>query len=194
MRNLLIRAGAGLLAGTICATAIADPTADIVGDYQLVSSKTVPDSKWGYAKARVAIRSLGNNYLSIVIACGWKDIPKSSCSDRFYARQREDGIYIQDVNTFGFRMYFEPASRRLTFISRGLDKVGSVRHEVYAPTTAPITDPDLSRRMRREQRYVDEDIQKNISRKLGRETFTENRIEFQAPATKGVWRAGPTAH
>ena len=184
MRNLLIRAGAGLLAGAFCATAIADPTADIVGDYQLISSKTVPNSKWGYAKARVAIRSLGDNYLSIVIACGWKDIPKSSCSDRFYARQGEDGIYIQDVNTFGFRMYFEPASRRLTFISRGFDAARSVRHEVYAPTTAPLTDPDLARRMRREQRYVDEDIQKNISRKLGKETFTENRIEFQAPTVK----------
>lgn len=184
MRNLLIRAGAGLLAGAFCATAIADPTADIVGDYQLISSKTVPNSKWGYAKARVAIRSLGDNYLSIVIACGWKDIPKSSCSDRFYARQREDGIYIQDVNTFGFRMYFEPGSRRLTFISRGFDAARSVRHEVYAATSAPLTDPDLARRMRREQRYVDEDIQKNISRKLGKETFSENRIEFQAPAVK----------
>jgi len=38
--------------------------------------------------------------------------------------------------------------------------------------------------MRRAQRYVDEDLQKNVSRKPGKETITENRIEFQAPASK----------
>jgi len=181
MRDLLLRACAGLSGVLIATTAMADPANDIVGDYELVAAKTIPDSKWGYAKARVAIRSLGDGYLSIVLACGWRDVPTSVCSERYYARQRDGALYLQDENTFALRIGFDPASRRLTFVSRGFDAAHSVRYETYAPTTAPLTDPDLVRRMRREQRYADEYVQPNPARKLGKMTFKENRIEFRAP-------------
>jgi len=181
MRNLLVRAGAVLLGAMMGTTALADPASAIVGDYELVAAKTVPDSKWGYAKARVAIRSLGDGYLSIVLACGWRDVPTSVCSERYYARQRDGAIYLQDENTFALRIGFDPASRRLTFVSRGFDAAHSVRYETYAPTVAPLSDPDLIRRMRREQRYADEYVQPNPARKLGKLTFNDNRIEFRTP-------------
>jgi hypothetical protein len=180
MRKLLVRAGAVLLGVMITSAALADPASDIVGDYELVAAKTVPNSKWGYAKARVAIRSLGHGYLSIVLACGWRDIPTSVCSERYYARQRDGAIYLQDDNTFALNVYFDPASRHLTFVSRGFDAAHSVRYETYAPTVSPLTDPDLIRRMRKEQRYADEYLQPNPARKLGKLTFTDNRIEFQS--------------
>ena len=181
MRNLFMRTCAGVLGALISTAALADPASDIVGDYELVAAKTVPNSKWGYAKARVAIRSLGGGYLSIVLACGWRDVPTSVCSERYYARQRDGAIYLQDDNTFALNVYFDPASRRLTFVSRGFDAARSVRYETYAPTVAPLTDPDLVRRMRREQRYADEYVHPNPARKLGKLAFTENRIEFRAP-------------
>jgi len=181
MRNLLVRAGAVLLGALLSTAALADPASDIVGDYELVAAKTVPDSKWGYAKARVAIRSLGGGYLSIVLACGWRDSPTAACSERYYAQQRDGALYLQDDNTFALRIHVDPASRRLTFVSRGLDAARSVRYETYAPTVAPLTDSDLVRRMRREQRYADEYVQPNAIRKLGKLTFRDNRIEFRAP-------------
>lgn len=179
MTTRISHACASILLAASCAAASADPIDDIVGDYELVSAKTVPDSTWGYAKARIAIRRLDAAHVSIVLACGWRDIPKSVCGERFFARLHNGGMYLQDQNTSGLRMAFDQAAHRLTIVSRGLDAARSVRYEVYQATTAPLTDADLLRRMRKEQRYMDEEASPQQRRRRDALGFSENPIAFQ---------------
>ena len=46
---------------------------------------------------------------------------ESRLRDFFYARKREGGVYLQDMNTDSMLLYFEPGLRTLTMISRGAD-------------------------------------------------------------------------
>jgi len=179
-----IRGAAAAAALTLCAGAFAQaPMPKLVGEYKLLSSKTVPPSNWGYSKARVSIKQLDDHHLLILLACEWKREPKAVCGDYFYAQWRDDGLYLQDMNTFAMRLYFDPASRKLTIISRGADARQSVRHEVFDATTEPLVDTALVRRMKREQSNADSKENRRVFGPYTKWTYQENRIEFQRQDT-----------
>lgn len=163
-----------------CTGALAQvPMSTLVGDYNLASSATVPASSWGYSKGRIAITPLDDRHLLIVLSCEWKREPKAVCGDYFYAQQRDDGLYLQDMNTFAMRLYFDPASRKLTIISRGADAKASVRHDVFSATTAPLTDAALVRRMKREVSNANSKENRRVFGPHDKWDYEKNRIEFQ---------------
>ncbi|MGK5011661.1 hypothetical protein [Janthinobacterium sp. MDB2-8] len=165
---------------TVCAGAAAQaPMPKLMGEYNLLSSTTVPPSTWGYSKAHVSIKQLDDHHLLILLACEWKREPKAVCGDYFYAQWRDDGLYLQDMNTFAMRLYFDPASHKLTIISRGADAKQSVRHEVFSATTAPLVDTALVRRMKREQSNADSKENRRVFGPYTKWDYRENRIEFQ---------------
>ena len=175
-----LRGAVAAAALTLCAGAAAQaPMPNLVGEYKLLSSTTVPPSNWGYSKARVSIKQLDDHHLLILLACEWKREPKAVCGDYFYAQWRDDGLYLQDMNTFAMRLYFDPATRKLTIISRGADAKQSVRHDVFAATTAPLTDPALVRRMKRELSNADSKENRRVFGPYTKWDYQENRIEFQ---------------
>ncbi|APA71292.1 hypothetical protein [Janthinobacterium sp. 1_2014MBL_MicDiv] len=175
------RLGAAAAAAfTLCTSASAQaPMSTLVGDYNLASSATVPASSWGYSKGRISVKQLDDQHLLIVLSCEWKREPKAVCGDYFYAQQRDDGLYLQDMNTFAMRLYFDPASRKLTIISRGADAKASVRHDVFAATSAPLVDPALVRRMKRELSNADSKENRRVFGPYTKWDYQENRIEFQ---------------
>ncbi|MEG0882443.1 MAG: hypothetical protein RSH52_14390, partial [Janthinobacterium sp.] len=175
-----LRGAVAAAALTLCAGAAAQaPMPNLVGEYKLLSSTTVPPSNWGYSKARVSIKQLDDHHLLILLACEWKREPKAVCGDYFYAQWRDDGLYLQDMNTFAMRLYFDPAARKLTIISRGADARQSVRHEVFSATTAPLVDTALVRRMKREQSNADSKENRRVFGPYTKWDYQENRIEFQ---------------
>ena len=177
-----IRGAAAAAALTLCISASAQaplPLTKLVGEYNLASSATVPASTWGYSKGRILVKQLDDRHLMIVLSCEWKREPKAVCGDYFYAQQRDDGLYLQDMNTFAMRLYFDPATRKLTIISRGADAKQSVRHDVFAATTAPLTDPALVRRMKRELSNADSKENRRVFGPYTKWDYQENRIEFQ---------------
>lgn len=175
-----LRGAVAAAALTLCAGAAAQaPMPNLVGEYKLLSSTTVPPSNWGYSKARVSIKQLDDHHLLILLACEWKREPKAVCGDYFYAQWRDDGLYLQDMNTFAMRLYFDPAARKLTIISRGADAKQSVRHEVFSATTAPLVDTALVRRMKREQSNADSKENRRVFGPYTKWDYQENRIEFQ---------------
>jgi len=179
----VLRSAATLAALTFSLGASAQaPKPDLVGDYNLASSSTVPASSWGYSKGRIAIRQLDDKHLLIVLSCEWKREPKAVCGDYFHAQWRDGSLYLQDMNTFAMRLYFDPASRKLTIISRGADARASVRHDVFAATTAPLTDTALVRRMKREQGNADSKENRRVFGPYNKWDYKENRIEFQHQA------------
>lgn len=157
------------------------PPPALEGEYALTSSTTVPPGNWGYTKARISIAPLDAQHWLILFACEWKREPKAVCGDFFYAQKREGGVYLQDMNTDAMRLYFEPESRTLTMISRGADARSSVRRDVFAPTTAPLTDPALLRRMQRERRLSVDKENLRVFGPYSKWTYQHNRIEFQKP-------------
>ena len=177
-----LRGAKAAAALTLCAGAFAQaplPLTKLVGEYNLLSSKTVPPSNWGYSKGRISVKQLNEHHLLIVLSCEWKREPKAVCGDYFYAQQRDDGLYLQDMNTFAMRLYFDPATRKLTIISRGADAKQSVRHEVFGTTTEPLVDTALVRRMKREQSNADSKENRRVFGPYTKWTYQENRIEFQ---------------
>ena len=175
-----LRATAALAALTFSLGAFAQaPMPDLVGDYNLASSTTVPASTWGYSKGRILVKQLDDRHLMILLSCEWKREPKAVCGDYYYAQWRDNGLYLQDMNTFAMRLYFDPASRKLTIISRGADAKQSVRHEVFGATTEPLTDPALVRRMKREQSNADSKENRRVFGPYTKWDYQENRIEFQ---------------
>lgn len=179
-----IRGAALAAALTLCGSASAQaPMPNLVGEYNLLSSTTVPPSTWGYSKARVSIKQLDDHHLLILLACEWRREPKAVCGDYFYAQWRDEGLYLQDMNTFAMRLYFDPASRKLTIISRGADARQSVRHEVFGPTSAPLADTALVRRMKREQSNADSKENRRVFGPYTKWDYQENRIEFQRQDT-----------
>ncbi|KRC02740.1 hypothetical protein [Duganella sp. Root198D2] len=156
------------------------PIAAIEGEYKLTSSTAVPASKWGFTKAHISIRKLDEQHVVILLSCEWKDEPKAKCDNYYFAKWRDDSLYLQDMNTDGFfRMYFDPAARIFTVIWRGSDRKGSIRRDVYGPANGAPEDAALIRRLKRaEKSYVDPD---NV-RAFGTHdkwTYDANRIEFQ---------------
>src|SRR5450830_220262 len=171
-------AGAASLA--FCTAARADhTTGELAGEYQLVSSIAVPASTWGYTKARLSIRPLDERHVLILLACEWKREPKAVCGDHFFAQQHDGGVYLQDMNTDWLRLYFDPASRQLTIISRGADAKASVRRDVFAPTAAPLEDKALLRRMKRELGSAEHKESVRVFGHYSKRAYANNRIEFQ---------------
>lgn len=169
-----------LAALAVCAGAAAQaPVPSLAGEYDLVSSSTAPVNNWGYTKGRVSIRKLDDQLLLILLACEWKREPKAVCGDWQVAQLRDGGIWLQDMNTFAMRMYFDPARRQLTIISRGFDAKQSVRRDVFAATDAPLTDPALIRRMKREQSSADSKETLRVFGPFRNWAFQQNRIELQ---------------
>ncbi|QGZ39575.1 hypothetical protein IP92_01861 [Pseudoduganella flava] len=158
--------------------------ADLVGEYTLASSTTVPASSWGFTKSRVSIRKLDERHVLILLACEWKREPKAVCREHYFAQQRDGGVYMQDMNTDSQRWYFDPATRRLTVIWRGADAKSSVRHDVYAPTQEPLTDPALVRRMKREETLWNDKENLRVFGHYSKWTYQNNRIEFQSGTPK----------
>ncbi|MBB5606081.1 MULTISPECIES: hypothetical protein [unclassified Janthinobacterium] len=165
---------------SLCMNASAQTaSAGLVGDYNLASSTTVPASTWGYSKGRISIKQLDDKHLLILFACVWKREPKAVCGDHYFAQQRDDGLYLQDMNTDALRLYFDPATRKLTLISRGYDAKQSVRHDIFSATSAPLSDTALLRRMKREQANASDKENLRVFGPYQKRDYQNNRIEFQ---------------
>jgi hypothetical protein len=158
----------------------APPTVEALeGEYKLASSTTVPASNWGFNKAHITIRKLDDRHVVILFACEWKREPKAACDDFYFAQWRDGGVYMQDMNTDGMRMYFDPATRTLAMISRGVDAKASVRRDLFTPADGPPVDATLARRMKRTHANS---VHKENIRVFGAYTkwkYENNRIEFQ---------------
>lgn len=152
---------------------------DLAGDYGLASSTTVPASNWGYSKGRISIRKLDDRHVLILLACEWKRDPKAVCGDHYFAQQRDGGVYLQDMNTGWLRLYFDPATRSLAIISRGADARESVRRDIFTPTSAPLGDRALVRRMQREQGSAGHPENLRVFGHYSRRAYQNHRIEFQ---------------
>lgn len=175
--RLSLRAGLALAALCMSATAVALPMAQFEGQYELVSSTTEPDSNWAYTKGRIAIKKLDDRHVSILHACEWKKSPKEVCSQRYVAQWRNGEMYLQDRNTWHERMAFDPAARRLTVLTQGVD--GTLRRDIYEATKAPLTDKALVRRMKREQDAVDDLVDEPAFGEFGKWEYRKNRIEVK---------------
>jgi hypothetical protein len=183
MRNSLRIASAfGLLAACSLSRAAQPPLPAIDGEYKLASSTTAPISNWSFSKAHVSIRKLDDRHVVILFACEWKREPKAACDDYYFAQWREGGLYIQDMNTDSMRMYFDPASRTLTMISRAVDAKASVRRDVFTPADGSPQDAPIARRLKRAQ---SNSVSKENIRVFGAYSkwkYETNRIEFQNSA------------
>jgi hypothetical protein len=165
----------------LCAAAAAAAASplDLEGEYRLASSSTAPVSKWSYTKAHVTIRKLDDGHLLILLACEWKSEPKAVCGDHMYTQRRGDDLWLQDMNTDAMRLYFNPAARTFTIISRGFDPNGSVRRDVFTPAGAPPDDAALLRRMKRQQTGADSKENLRVFGHYSKWGYTKNRIEAQ---------------
>lgn len=152
---------------------------DLVGEYAMSASTTVPAGNWGYTKGRVSVRKMDDRHVLILLACEWKREPKAVCGDHFFAQQRDDGVYVEDMNTDFMRLYFDPATRKLTIISRASDAKESVRRDTFLPTTAPLEDRALIRRMKREQGSAEHKESTRVFGHYSKRDYQNNRIEFQ---------------
>lgn len=158
------------------------PSPQVEGEYKLISSTTAPVSNWGFNKAHISVRRLDDRHLVILFACEWKREPKAACDDFYFAQWRDGGLYMQDMNTDLMRMYFDPSSRTLTMIRRGVDEKASVRRDVFAPASAAPEDPTLARRLKRaEKSYVDPE-NRRVFGPYSKWKYENNRIEFQTTA------------
>lgn len=166
----------------LCTTAAAQaPLQQLEGDYTLASSTTAPVSTWNYTKGRIAVKKLDERHVVILFACEWNRMPTAGCDEHYHAQWHDGGVYLQDRNTDLLRMYFDPASRTLTMISRGRDADGSVRRDVFKPTGKPIDDAALVRRMKRAQRLADSKENERVFGHYSSWPYANNRIAFQNP-------------
>lgn len=180
MFRSLHHAAAVLAALTLCGSAAAQAAIDqLQGEYALASSTTVPPSKWGFSKGRMSIRKVDERHVLILFSCEWKREPKAVCSDWYYAQQRDGGIWLQDMNTFAMRLYFQPRERKLTMIWRGADAKESVRRDIFTATDAPLTDATLLRRQQRALSSAQDKETLRVFKHYSTWDYTENRIEFQ---------------
>lgn len=176
----ILAAAAVLAAMWAAPAALAQPSLDgVVGEYHLVSSTTAPLTKWRYTKGRLSIKKLDDRHVLILLACEWRDVPKSVCDEHYYAQWRDGGLWLQDMNTFAMRMYIDPAERIVTIISRGGG--GTVRRDVFKATAADLTDPALLRRLKRAQAGADSKENLRVFGHYSKWDYQEHRIEFQAP-------------
>ncbi|MRV76105.1 hypothetical protein GJ700_30780 [Duganella sp. FT92W] len=168
--------------GFCSAVAAQAPLRQLEGEYTLASSTTAPVSTWNYTKGRIAIKTLDDEHVLILMACEWNRAPKAACDNHWYAQWHDGGVYLQDMNTDAMRLYFDPASRTLTMISRGADARGSVRRDVFSATDTPNDDPALMRRLKRAQSNADNKENLRVFGHHSKRAYANNRIEFQNPA------------
>lgn len=165
----------------LSSAALAQPSLDdFVGEYQLVSSTTAPASTWRYTKGHVSIRKLDERHALILLACNWRDSPKSACDDHYYAQWRDGGLWLQDMSAANARFYFDPVERSLTLISQGYDARATVRRDVYKATAAPLADPVLVRRLRRAESNADSKEMRRLYGHHSKWKYLEDRVELQA--------------
>jgi hypothetical protein len=169
--------------GFSAAAAAQAPQQQLEGEYTLASSTTAPVSTWNYSKGRIAIKKLDDRHVLILLACEWNRAPRAACDDHFYAQWHDGGVYLQDMNTDAMRLYFDPASRTLTMISRGVDARESVRRDVFSATGKPNDDPALVRRIKRAQANADNKENLRVFGHYSKWTYANNRIEFQNPVS-----------
>ena len=156
------------------------PAVALEGEYSMVSSTTTPaSSNWGYTKGHISIRKLDERHLMIAISCEWKREPKAICGEHYFAQWQEGGLFLQDMNTDLLRVYFEPSTRTLTLIARGLDAKGSVRRELYKPATQELTDPALVRRLKREVNNAQHPENLRVFGHHSKWAYSQNKVEMQ---------------
>lgn len=169
-----------LLAAAALAVCAAAPAQELAPEYRLVSSTTAPVSKWSYSKGHISVRPLDERHVLILFACEWKNEPKATCGDYYFAQRREDGLWLQDMNTDAMRLYYNPDERTFTIISRGYDGPRSVRRDVFAAAGAPPDDPALVRRMKRQQAGADSKENLRVFGHFSKWEYSHNRIETQS--------------
>jgi hypothetical protein len=183
LKIITLKSALPLIAALTCVTASGQTAIkSIEGEFRLSSSTTAPVGNWVYSKAHISVRALDDRHLVILFACEWKREPKAACDDYYFAQWREGGLYIQDMNTGSMRMYFDPASRTLTMISRAVDSKASVRRDVFAPADGSPQDSSIARRLKRAQ---SNSVSKENIRVFGAYSkwkYETNRIEFQNSA------------
>ncbi len=151
----------------------------IEGEYKLASSTTAPVNNWGFSKAHISVRKLDERHVVILFACEWKREPKAACDDYYFAQWRDGGLYMQDMNTDLMRMYFDPASRTLTMIRRGVDEKESVRRDVFVAASGTPEDATLARRLKRAEKGYVHPENVRVFGPYAKWKYENNRIEFQ---------------
>ncbi len=168
-----------LLAACVSSHA-ATPDIDVLpGEYNLTSSTTAPVGNWIYSKAHISVRKLDDRHLVILFACEWKRQPKAACDDYYFAQWRNDGLYLQDMNTDALRINFDPATRALTMISRAVDAKASVRRDLFAPVSSAPEDAALARRLKRSEKNYVHPESLRVFGPYNKWKYETNRIEFQ---------------
>lgn len=178
--SILRTAFLSIAAAGVCVPATAQVSLQsLAGEYDLATSTTVPASNWGFSKAHVSIRPVDDRHALVLHSCQWKRSPKEACWEWFYAQQRDGGIYLQDQNTDNVRIYFDPATRKLTLIWRGLDAKASVRHDVFVPAAAPLADAALLRRQKTALSSAEHKETLRTWGPIAKRSYQQNRIELQ---------------
>ncbi len=169
-----------MLFATCASSQAATPNIDILpGEYNLTSSTTAPVGNWIYSKAHISVRKLDDRHLVILFACERKRQPKAACDDYYFAQWRNDSLYLQDMNTDALRIYFDPATRALTMISRAVDAKASVRRDVFAPVSSAPEDATLARRLKRSEKNCVHPESLRVFGPYRKWSYENNRIEFQ---------------
>ena len=158
---------------------------EIKGEYNLTTSTVeVPkgyvskrSDSWQFSKGRLLVKSINDRHLLLVLACQWSDSPNESCDDWWTVQIRDDGVYLQDMNTSPLRFSFDLAKRILTIIRYAPD--GAVRTDRYQVDDAPLTDPALIRRQKRAISSFDGTIKDKTFGDFSAWKFTQSQIEFK---------------
>ncbi|MGW8391019.1 M949_RS01915 family surface polysaccharide biosynthesis protein [Pseudoduganella sp. HUAS MS19] len=153
------------------------PLQAMEGNYILRDST----GKWGYSKARISIKRLDVRHVVIVLACEWKHAPKTPCDNHFFAKWRDDGVYLQDKNTAVIRMFFSPTSREIAIAMTSVDGKTPYGVDLFVPTDAPPSDATLARRFERAQQNSIDPESVRISGPYDKWDYENNRIEFLDP-------------
>lgn len=86
---------------------------------------------------------------------------------------------MQDMNTDDLRVYFDPATRALTMISRAVDAKASVRRDVFTPASGAPEDATLARRLKRSEKNYAHPENLRVFGPYAKWKYENNRIEFQ---------------
>lgn len=146
----------------------------LVADYTLVSSTSAPDAGWVYTKARLKVRRLDAQHLVLYVSCEWARWPRDACFDWWVVRRHATGLYLQDLNTGGMAVRFDPASRTLTMTMEGAGD--DMRTDVFRPGSAQLQDAVLERRMQRAENSFNATIAEPAFGKPARWDFTRQRV------------------
>ncbi|QYF92716.1 hypothetical protein KY495_18560 [Massilia sp. PAMC28688] len=156
------------------AVSVSEAADRMVAHYTLVSSTSAPDARWVYTKARLKVRRLDAQHLVLYFSCQWASWPGDACFDWWVVRQHASGLYLQDLNTGGMGVRFDPTSRTLTMTMEGAGK--DVRTDVFRPGPSPAPDAVLERRMKRAENSFNATVAEPAFGKPARWDFTRQRV------------------